>query len=882
MIRTSHMIRRIRAHSFLQGGWSSVAARLATIAASAFVCILLLSKTDALPTRSCISSDASMRESEFEREGLTPGLTWFARQRLFGNPTVASAALLSAAMEYRLALSKAAAWSGSVQWSPLGPGNMAGRVRAIAIDPANESIVYAGSASGGVFKSTNKGKEWTALTDQAPALSIGAVAVDPRRTGTVYAGTGEPVIFLSKAITLPTFGGVGVMKSTDAGTNWFRVPWSGSAAAVTRILVHPVVSDTLLVATRQNLYKSPDGGATWKAGMLNGVVTDIRYKEANPSAVFAALGNDLGAPENGVYRSDAGGDRYTWKKLGVNFPRGDSTGRIMLATTPAAPNLLYALVARPITASMINGYWQYGVTDKDFFALMRSSDAGDTWERFDTNLPADLALGQAFYDFCIAVSPANAEDIYVGGIELFHSQDGGHAFFQISQGGKALHIDQHCIAFSPTGAEVFVGNDGGVYRSTNTGLEWSRLAGTLASMQFYSVALDRTDTDRRFGGTQDNGLLSQQMQTTDWTTLFGDIDAGSLAVDSTAIYAMSTVFVYPYRTTNGGQTWSPLNAGFSGDDRPNWLQPLLLHPTDRSRLYTATQYVYEARNANLPDVPPVWRAISPALPGTPPYYESVITTLAVPNSRGTWMYAGSGSGKVFRCEDISATVPAWIDISNGLPMRWITRVGVHPSDPMHVFVTLSGLGSGHVFESTDAGATWADISANLPDIPVNALAIAQSGNMAMLFVGTDAGVWQKASDGAWIPVGTGLPNVVVYDLAIDREQRLVAATHGRGMWISQAVVPVEFPTEYADNPVIVGLFPHPVVAGSRLTVTVLPSSTPTELSVFDMSGRERFTQRLPSSLRIIPLDLGALPEGVYFVRLSRAGTSTVRKFVLAR
>jgi photosystem II stability/assembly factor-like uncharacterized protein len=819
-------------------------------------------------------------ESETEREGLSPGIEFYYRQRLFGNPGIDPEARRFDAFQQIQRMLKPPRSAGSVSWTPIGPGNMAGRIRAIAVDPTNSAVVYAGSAAGGVFRSTDEGKHWAPLMDESPSLSIGAMAVDPHNPSTLFAGTGEPVVFLSKAITLPTFGGVGILKSTDAGLHWSRLPWSGRAGAVTRILLNPVTSDTMLVATRENLQKTTNGGTTWQTNVLSGVITDIRYKESDPAVAFAAVGSDFGGAANGVYRSNSGGERYSWKKLSLNFPRGDSTGRILLATTPAAPELLFALVARPITAVSAGGQTQYAVTDKDFLALMRSSDDGETWERLETNLPADFALGQAFYNFCIAVSPTDGNYLYIGGIELYRSQDGGREFFQVSFGGRAMHIDQHTVCFVPPTGAVYAGNDGGVYRSTNDGNEWQNLGASLETIQFYSVVVDRHNPGRRFGGTQDNGLLAQQLQSKTWLTIMGDVDAGAVAVDSNTIYMMSTLSKIPYRTTNGGFSWMPLGNGFRSDDRSNWLQPMLLHPSDPSKLFTATQYVYLAEDAGSPSTIPQWRIISPDLSTGSMIYESVVSTMAIPPSRSSWIYAGTGDGNLRRCEDIDAANPVWIDASSGLPKRWITRIAVHPGDPQAVFAAVSGYGSGHVFQSTNAGALWIDISSNLPDIPVNALIVAGAAALPKLFIGTDVGVWERLSDGTWYPVGTGLPNVVVFDLAIDSENRLIAATHGRGMWLSQAVVQEEGLTQPEEGHIIVSLFPLPVASKSRVNVRLRRSADETRYEIHDIRGRLKLNGVISEGISGISLETGNLPNGVYLLSCSQGNRTSTHKFLI--
>jgi photosystem II stability/assembly factor-like uncharacterized protein len=554
---------------------------LALPAVAAVVMMLCISLGDVLPGIEATDAGASVDEDAreaLERHArratspwLKPSVEWFYRQRLYGSGEVnIDACRLHA---WRLAQTERAKQANTVDWVSLGPSNIAGRIRAIAFDPSAPATLYAGAASGGVLKSTDEGATWTAVTDAAPAMPIGALAVDPQHPSIIYAGTGEPLVPLSKAITIPAYAGVGVLKSTDAGATWTALPWPVRSSAVTRVLVHPVATDTLLVATRENLYRSGDGGQSWANPVLPGVITDIARSQRSPSVVFAAIGGDFGDAANGVYRSGSGGARFSWTRLATNFPAADSIGRIILATSPAAPGLLLALLARPIGRQGLPNGTAYSVLDKDFLALMRSTDDGDTWERLPMSLPADFALGQSWYNFAIAISPVNPDLLFVGGIEMYKSRDGGRTFSKITFGNMPLHQDQHVIVFQPGSTAVFVGNDGGVYRTPDEGGLWEFRGNGLETTQFYSVALDRRFPTGVFGGTQDNGTLRCTRPSRVWNTIRGDVDGSAMAVDSNVVYAMYTLSIFPNRSINGGGVWSTLNSGFHGGDRANWLQP---------------------------------------------------------------------------------------------------------------------------------------------------------------------------------------------------------------------------------------------------------------------------------------------------------------------
>ncbi|MBL0174751.1 MAG: hypothetical protein IPP94_05720 [Ignavibacteria bacterium] len=818
-------------------------------------------------------------------ERLKPGLEYFLRSRLSGNPDADIELLHRRAWESLrgVTLARTDADSPSRLWVSVGPSNIAGRIRALAFHPTDPAILYAGSATGGVFKSTDSGSSWLPMMDdpaQTPVTGIGALAIDRNNPELLFAGTGEPTITLSKAIAAPVGTGMGVLQSTDGGQRWSALPWPQSASAISRIALHPASSDTMLVGSRTGLWKTVNRGGSW-SNTLAGVVSDVRYHESNPAIVFAASGSDYGDSRNGVYRSMNGGKPFSWQKLFVNFPAGDSTGRILLATTPADPRLLLALVARPITSD-------------DFLALMRSTDAGDTWERVPTNLPPDFPLGQAFYNFCIAVSPVNRNLVFVGGIEVYRSTDAGSTFYRTTFANQVVHVDQHAFAFQPQTDALYAGNDGGVFRTSTKGDTWERRDATLVTTQFYSLAVDQRNPGRIFGGTQDNGTVRLSIPPDRWQIIRGDVDGGALCLDSNFLYTMGTLSVFPFRSTNGGQSWSSLREGLDpASNRPNWLQPLLLHPADKARLYTATQFVYEARDVNRPPTTTAWKAISPDLSTGSGAYESVVTALAIAPSDGNVMYAGTGDGRVHRTTSLLAAMPGWTDVSGSLPKRWVTSIAVDPADHRTAFVTLSGFGSGHVFVTTDAGDHWKDVSGagatGLPDVPANALLLSPQ-QRSVVFLATDLGVfWMRypEDEGIWQRIARPLDNTIVTALAIDITNRLYAATHGRGVWMTDGTVGVSrAPLAATMTFTPMGVRPLGGPAGTTAQFSLsLPERAPVRVLLFDTRGkviRIVVSEVFEAGRHVLFADLGDLPSGLYYCRLESRARVISHKVLLFR
>jgi photosystem II stability/assembly factor-like uncharacterized protein len=767
----------------------------------------------------------------------------------------------------------------AANWKLEGPTNIGGRMRAVAFHPTETSTLYAGGASGGVWRSTNLGVSWTPLSDFEPRINIGALAIDHNDPSVIFAGTGEPVAgSFGRRNGSPFYDGVGVLRSSNGGDDWELLPWSGSSA-VHRIALHPHSSDTLLVATTDNLYKSTDGGQNW-SNALSGVITEVMYKPDDPSVVFAAVGSDYGGSANGVYVSYAGGNRFTWERLGENFAPGDSCGRIVMSIPTSDPDRIYAAVAMNRRILPDN--------DVDFKGVFVSHDAGQTWERKLSAINNGFTRGQAFYDLTIAASPTEPDVVMLGGIDMYRSTNGGDGFSKQSRwelrvfdpnNPAYVHADQHHIAFKPDDPSTFVvGNDGGVFISTDRGDTWEARNEGLATVQFYGMEYAPSNSELLYGGTQDNSNMRQTGpgQTT-WLYVGGG-DGGRIAVDpdnsSLMYFCMNST---PFRTFDG-TTMEPLTNGLAGY-RFNWIRPMVLDPSGE-RLYTASNNVHRlspAKEANN------WLTITPNA-----LTNSIVTDLVMPEPNPRYMYASTGDGKVFACYNLIALDPEWFDVSEGLPGRWITDIHVGWGTLYDLYACVSGYGTGHAFKSTDGGESWTDISGDLPDVPANAI-IPSRTDPNTVFLATDLGVWYTTNGGSnWKQFGNGLPNVVSYDMRLTPENRLVVATFGRGMWSTDAVTAIESPQAHPAALTLHGNYPNPFGAGFGDETTLrfsLQSPANITLEVFDAAGRRVATPaagRHDAGTHAARFDAAQLPAGTYFAVLRSGSQSVTRKMVLLR
>ena len=718
-----------------------------------------------------------------------------------------------------------------VQVGRSGPGyflGMSGRIGALAIRSSEPYTIYLGAAQGGVWISSTLTTAWTPKTDDLPSLAIGALALAPSNEDIVYVGTGEG------ALSGDSYYGNGLLKSTDAGNSFFQV--SGAAfnqVSISNVAVDPTNADHLFVSTLRGrggnrrvsppnptpfgIWESSDGGITWTDRYTTTVAsrgaTALVMDPQNAAVLYATYWNQ------GIMKSTDGG--MSWFEAMNGLPSN--------ANYPAAATRFALAISHPAGQASATLYTGFEWVDTDGNShpstVWKSTDDANTWSETSTAVVAGYCGSQCFYDNVLAADPTNADIVYAGGMfdygsgtgGIYRSMDGGATWLDM---GWNQHPDFHAIAIrNDAPNNVVIGNDGGVWSSANYGgrtnpgdpidaADWANLNGTvdpntagvtartgLAIGQFTSVAQHPTNVNRFYGGTQDNGTMRKSGVSNSWFDFAGG-DGGQVIVDpNDPNYVYGTYYgISPYRFSDGmlGSFFSNMSIanGINTNDRSEFYVPMAMDPQFTERLYLGTYRLYRTDNRG-----DLWTTASGDLTSgcsgaAPNGARGCVISAIGPTAGSPAVYVGALDGYINLSTDATAAAPVWERVDKApLPARPVTSFAVDNSNYRVAYAAFAGFSAatpatpGHVFKTTDAGATWTDISSNLPDIPVNSI-IQDAGHAGTLYVGTDIGPLMTTDDGAsWLPMGAGFPVVAIWQLNLNTATRqIVAGTHGRGVW----------------------------------------------------------------------------------------------------
>ena len=802
----------------------------------------------------------SCNETQKENTKTYPSDYLFA-QRSFPYGVVDLKAYRSAIEQRKESLTLRSSFDG--EWNSLGPTNICGRVTDIEMPVDNTEKIYAGTASGGIFISEDSGDNWEPIFDEASSLSIGDLAISKNNPQVIYAGTGES----NAGGGSLAYDGIGLYRSDDGGENWTATGLE-TAGSIGRVVIDPEDDNTVFVAAmgelftnspNRGIYRTKDAGSSWEQVLFQSDSTggiDLAIHPTDGNIVYAAMWERIRKPYNrqyggetsGLFRSIDGGD--TWEELLGGLPTdGEEKGRIGIAISESDPNILYAY---------------YAAAQGSIRGIYRTDDGGDTWieKSIDgiTNVPFIWWFGK------IVVHPTDPDDVYVTSLNMFRSIDGGNAWSQVF---SEAHVDHHALYIHPNKTDLVLnGNDGGIHSGIGPTYDASNYLPGINNFQFYTCEIDPNNPDIIYGGSQDNGTNKYTGSPDSWRRIYGG-DGFRVIVDPNDSDQIYMEFQYGGIgvSSDGGLSIESGRAGLDGAF--NWNTPIAMDPNNTSVLYTGSQSLFRTI-----DRAGSWEEISSSLVNADNPMGNLtfgsLTTIDVTTQNGQVIYIGTDDGNVWVTKDAGSS---YENISEGLPVRWITAVAHDPHNAAGVYVTVSGFRFGesesHVFYSENYGADWKPIGADLPDIPVNDIVV-DGSKSGQLYVATDVGVYYSLDNGqAWQILGTGIPTVPVVDLDIHNSARLLAAaSYGRGMFTYN--LPEEVNLEALDKGNNLMMYPNP----TSDIVKIEAKGATRKVRLLDMSGK---VLSVSSELKI---DLSPYSKGTYLIEVEYStGERVSRKVV---
>ncbi len=717
-----------------------------------------------------------------------------------------------------------------LKWQFIGPTNVSGRCTDIAvITPKGENYtIYVGAASGGVWKTENEGTTWKPIFDQGHSTSIGDLAVAPSNPEIIWVGTGEANIFRSSQV------GSGIYKSTDGGKTWMHMGLADTLT-IARIVIHPENPDIVYAAAsghewtdneERAVYKTTDGGISWKkilyinakTGAID-LVMDSKDCNTLYTATWERVRNKWNDPRtetsfsgSGIYKTIDGGN--TWKPINNGLPDANHRGRIGIDICRSNPSVLYAFVdnyeiAREPTEEELND--TYGIPSCGFIkgaTVYRSDDKGESWTRV-SGLTEEMKRYMEYHSGTygwvfgqIRVDPNDENTVYTMGLALNVSNDGGKTFRRL----RGMHGDHHGLWIDPGNSNYIVNvNDGGIAISYDKGKAWKTFTHNLPLCQFFNISYDMDTPFRVYGSMQDHGSFKGTVDLSRGRDKIPAVnfegapggEGSSHAIDPTnsnIIYSSGfygtlsrTDLSIPGR--EGRKSILPRQYENEPRLRGQWVAPTIISPHNHKIIYHGMQYLFRSRDRG-----DTWEKISPDLTynnkdelGDIPF--QTIFSISESPLKFALIYVGTDDGKVHVTKDGGKN---WKEIMTGLPYKkWVSRIVASAFDLGTVYMTQNGKRdddfAAYVWKSTDYGKTWVDISGNIPFGPVNVIR-EDLVDRNVLYVGTDLSVYVSKDGGKnWDVLGGNLPSTYVHDLIIHpRDNIIVIATHGRGMWAIDA------------------------------------------------------------------------------------------------
>lgn len=625
-----------------------------------------------------------------------------------------------------------------------------------------------------MWKTTDNGTTWSTNTDNLPVLGVSDIAINPTNPDIMYIATGDGD--LGSLYGNGDTKSIGVLKSTDGGNTWNTtgMNWDVTASKlISKLAMNPSFPQELTAATSDGLWRTLNSGTTWTQ-VKTGYFMDVEFKPNNADTLYASTYDNNNNGYSQIFRSTDYGT--TWSVVASL----SGVIRINLAVSPNWPSLVDALCAS--TTNGLAGLWfslDNGASFSQYYDTISNPNL------LHSSYNGSGTGGQGSYDLAYAINPTNASDYWLGGVNTWHSSDGGFNWnlnnFCFSNtmvpgsnpnNAPVVHADKHQIAFHPLNSNyVFECNDGGVFETNNNGASWNNITNGMGISQIYRIGTSATVANNVICGLQDNSTKAFSNNTWSENITGGDGMECIIDYSNASIKFATAPFGAISKTIDGGSNWNSIvsNNGYGVNEKGAWVTPFIMHPSNHYVLLVGKSQVYQTADGGN-----TWTQLG-AISGM----SGKIISMAYAPSNPQIIYVASFH-EIFKTTDGGFT---WNNI--GTNTNNITYMAVDPTNPNKLFITFSGYTPGTKVEMTPDGTTWYNYSGSLPNVPVNCI-VYQAGSNEGLYIGTDLGVfYTDASLSDWIPFNNNLPNVVVTELEISvANNKLWAATFGRGLWSS--------------------------------------------------------------------------------------------------
>jgi len=758
-------------------------------------------------------------------------------------------------------------------WQPLGVANVrpissgydstntsgfsdgeAGRLNMICYNPLKTTTLYAGAAGGGLWRSYDAGNTWTPIGDNLASLGVTDLQFAPNDTNTLYLATGD-----MEGKKNPS---VGLLKSTDNGQTWHQTGLSFAQSQqvfMGNIVIDPLYPDTIYVATSNGFKKSTDSAHTWTTITVgSNFVEQIAMNPADHNLLYATTF------EGRYFYSTNGG--ATWNNQPANLPAAGITYRETVAISQSNPAEVYLLAADKATSA--------------FYALYLSSDSGVTFTAQSTQAVNGINIlgasqtgndlkGQGWYTLSIAVNPSNAQQIYVGGINIWESNNSGVSWTCVSNKTDSasnpnfVHADIHRIVYMPDTSTLLIANDGGMFKGKPGG--WTDYSSDLTIGELYKISESAHTSDLILSGWQDNGGDEDNGPGAAWQKVYGS-DGANCIIDWSNDSCQYGSFTNGWLllSTDRGNSFNTISTS-TINETSAWVIPLAQDPVNSQTIYAGYVNVWKSTNRGT-----AWTELAP-LPGD---NGKSLIDMRVAASNNQYIYATNG-------QQIFATTnggTSWTDISAGLPVAsdLCNELCVCPVNPNQVWAVFAGYDTNRVFYSSNAGSTWTNISLGLPQFPINCIAYEDS-TYGSIYVGNDVGgVYYKDNTmSSWVSYSTGLPSVKITDFQMDyNTNQIIAATFGRSIWKCNFYVNPTSVNSIAAEESGVTVYPNP----SNGTFTFQTKNEELKIKnieVYNMLGEKIYSKQLTTYNSQFTIDLSNQSSGMYFYQLYDSANNPV-------